>query len=133
MRKLLVGFVLLFAGIINVSGQQFFNLTSDDVKIDRILPCFQYSYPLGVDYSDSIYSISIEYPEYMDMSEQDILKYKSITSDTLPSSPIISQNVSLDKDKGFLDISFIPIVYRNGKYQKIVRSEEHTSELQSPD
>jgi hypothetical protein len=61
MRKLLVGFVLLFAGIINVSGQQFFNLTSDDVKIDRILPCFQYSYPLGVDYSDSIYSISIEY------------------------------------------------------------------------
>ena len=59
-------------------------------------------------------------PEYMDMSEQDILKYKSITSDTLPSSPIISQNVSLDKDKGFLDISFIPIVYRNGKYQKIV-------------
>ncbi len=120
MRKLLVGFVLLFAGIINVSGQQFFNLTSDDVKIDRILPCFQYSYPLGVDYSDSIYSISIEYPEYMDMSEQDILKYKSITSDTLPSSPIISQNVSLDKDKGFLDISFIPIVYRNGKYQKIV-------------
>ncbi len=120
MRRLLVGVIFLLSCIANVNAQQFFNLTSDDVKIDRILPCFQYSYPLGTNYSDSTYSVSVEYPEYIDMSAQDILKYKSITNDTPPQSPNVNQGLSLDRDNGFLEISFVPIVCRGGKYQKIV-------------
>ena len=42
---------LLFMAL-PVSAQKFFNLTSDEVKVDSVLPQFVYSYPLKGDYQD---------------------------------------------------------------------------------
>ena len=58
---------LLFMAL-PVSAQKFFNLTSDEVKVDSVLPQFVYSYPLKGDYQDSIYTVELKYPEYIDMS-----------------------------------------------------------------
>ena len=48
-----IGLCLLFMAL-PVSAQKFFNLTSDEVKVDSVLPQFIYSYPLQGDYQDSI-------------------------------------------------------------------------------
>ena len=101
-------------------AQKFFNLTADDVRIDSVLPQFSYAMDLGDDYADSIYSVSIEYPEFIDMSAADVSKYKSITSAELPALPAIEKRVVVERKHGKLEVIFIPLVYRDGKYQILV-------------
>src|SRR5574344_2742184 len=54
------------------------------------------------------------------MTEDEIIRYKSITSDSLPELPNISQAISISRKQGQLDVSFVPLVFRDGKYQKLV-------------
>ena len=100
--------------------QEFFNLTADEVKIDSVLPCFHYSLPLGSNYAASDYEVSIDYPEFLDMSKSDIARYGSITSDALPEMPVVSQYIGVSRKSGTLYVSFVPLVFRDGKYQKLV-------------
>ena len=99
---------------------EFFNLTASDVRIDSVLPCFSYSQPLGKNYSDSIYNICIEYPEFVEMSKDDILRYQSISNDILPEMPVVNSYIGVSRREGTLYASFVPLVFRDGKYQKLV-------------
>ena len=118
-------------------SQVFFNLTADEVKIDTLLPVFNYAYPLGAHYADSNYTVAIEYPEFVPMSAEEIERYKNITKyeirntngPTLPELPLITQSVSMDRKKGTLHIGFIPLVYRDGQYQKLVSFKLTTQPL----
>lgn len=111
---------LLICYTLSFAQQKFFNLTAQEVRIDSVLPEFTHSFPLGSAYADSTYSVRLDYAEYIDMSARDIEHYQNITSTTPLSSPIINSSIVVDRKKGRLEISFIPIVYRNGKYQKLV-------------
>ena len=101
-------------------AQRFFNLTTDEVRIDSLLPVFNYAYPLGSHYADSTYEVSIDYPEFVPMSAEEIERYKTISNNDMPDMPEIHQSVSVDRKQGTLHIGFIPLVYRNGQYQKLV-------------
>lgn len=105
---------------LNVSAQAFFNLTAEQVKIDSLLPNFTYSRDLGYNYADSTYSVTIEYPEFVIMTDADVQRYKKITTATLPRLPKIDKYVCVSRKEGTLDISFVPLVFRDGKYQKLV-------------
>ena len=59
-------------------AQRFFNLTADEVRIDTLLPVFNYAYPLDSHYADSTYEVSIEYPEFVPMSAEEIERYAKI-------------------------------------------------------
>ena len=117
--KCILTFVLLFLCQLTYA-QKFFNLTADDVKIDSILPCFAYSMPLGDNYQDSVYTVKIKYPEFLDMSANDIKKYKAISVAPLSGLPSVSQNLVVNRKKGSLDVTFCPIVFRDNKYQYLV-------------
>ncbi len=101
-------------------AQGFFNLTAEEVKIDTLLPRFAHSLPLPADYADSVYAVAIEYPEFMEMTEADIRRYKAITTDTLPPMPVIEQAIGIERKVATLDVTFVPLVYRDGKYCKLV-------------
>lgn len=103
-----------------VMAQPFFNLTAEEVKIDSVLPCFHYSQPLGKHYADSIYEVSIDYPEFIDMVEDDIARYHSISDAPLPAMPEVNQYIGVAQKCGTLYVSFVPLVFRDGKYQKLV-------------
>ena len=115
---------LLFAALVWCSGhaaaQCFFDLTAEQVKIDTLLPRFAYSHKIGCNYRDSIYDVTIEYPEFVDMTEADVRRYKAITSDSLPAMPVVTSKIGVERKQGSLDVSFIPLVFRDGKYQKLV-------------
>lgn len=115
---------LLFAALVWCSGhaaaQGFFDLTAEQVKIDTLLPRFAYSHKIGCNYRDSIYDVTIEYPEFVDMTEADVRRYKAITSDSLPAMPVVTSKIGVERKQGSLDVSFIPLVFRDGKYQKLV-------------
>ena len=103
-----------------MEAQRFFDLTAEEVRIDSLLPVVTYEQKLGPNYADSTYTVTIEYPEFRDMSPTDISRYKALTSDPLPEMPAIHQYVGVARKQGTLYVSFVPLVYREGKYQKLV-------------
>ena len=105
---------------LSISAQEFFNLTADEVKIDSVLPSFVYERELGTAYADSVYTVSIVYPEFIDMSQADIARYKKITDYALPELPEVHQYIGVSRRRGTLYVSFLPLVFRDGKYQKLV-------------
>ena len=95
-------------------------MTAQEVKIDSLLPVFTYARPLGQHYSDSIYTVSIEYPEFMAMSADDVRRYEQISGAPLPALPDVVQQISISRKQATLEVSLIPLVWREGKYQKLV-------------
>ena len=118
-RTYIIGIGLLLV-CLTTSAQKFFNLTAEQVRIDSLLPVFTYRQALGYHYADSVYDVSIAYPEYIPMSEADILRYQSVTDAPLTADPDIAQGIAVDRRQGELVASFVPLVYRDGHYQKLV-------------
>ena len=118
-RTLILSCVLL-CGCQTAGAQEFFNLTADEVRIDTLLPVFTWQKQLGAQYADSIYSVTIEYPEFIEMSKEDIRRYREISGVPLPELPVVTQNVGVARKQGVLDVSLVPLVFREGKYQKLV-------------
>lgn len=119
MRKIILSLGLLCC-CLPIAAQRFFNLTAPQVKIDSVLPVVTYAIPLFEHYADSTYTLSIEYPEFIPMSDTDIINYQRITKEPLPRLPKINQQISVSRKKGVLEVSLVPLVYRNKKYQKLV-------------
>ena len=118
-RRLIAGLTLLLL-CLQGKAQEFINLTAQEVRIDSVLPAYTYQKPLGSHYADSTYTVSIEYPEFTDMTEADILRYQRLGGDEPGALPEVTQHVCVARKQGVLDISFCPIVKRDGKYQKLV-------------
>ncbi len=120
--KKLYTIILLLTCIITVQAQKrFYNLTAEELRIDSELPNVAYSIPLPDNYQDSTYTLSIRYPEYIDMPESDVRKYKAICeSPNTGKNPEITQGISVDRKKATFVAYLTPIVYREGKYQYLV-------------
>ena len=112
--------ILFLASVVRVDAQRYYNLTADEVRIDSVLPQFGCSIPLGEHFADSVYTVSIRYPEFFEMTPSDIRRYQAITSDPLPEMPQPETTVVVERKKGSLEVRFVPLVYRDGKYQMLV-------------
>lgn len=100
--------------------QVFFNLTAEEVRIDSVLPYFSYRQMLGANYNDSVYAVEIDYPEFIDMMPGDIENYQLISDEVPGMLPEMDTHVAVERKKGVLETGFTPIVYRDGKYKKLV-------------
>ena len=103
-----------------VQAQRFFNLTSAEVKVDSVLPHFVYSKPLQGDWRDSIYTVSLKYAEYIDMSATDIVNYNRLSGAVLPHQVALHQQVVECRKQGSLRVDFCPLVFRDNRYQMMV-------------
>ena len=119
MRRAILS-LLLLCSCLTIGAQRFYNLTAPQVRVDSVLPVVSYAIPLYDNYADSTYTVSIEYPEFIPMSDADIQHYQQITQEELPKLPKISQQIAVSRKKASLEVSFVPLVYRNKKYQKLV-------------
>jgi len=111
---------LLLLLALPMQAQKFYNLTAEEVRVDSVLPRFVYSRPLPDNYQDSIYTATVKYAEYVDMTVADIANYNRISGAALPSQVAVDTNVSLCRKKGTLVVSFCPLVFRKNKYQILV-------------
>ena len=111
---------LLLMLVLPMQAQQFFNLTADEVRVDSVLPRFVYSKPLTNHYQDSIYTATIKYAEYVDMTVADIANYNRLSGAALPSQVPVETQVSLCRNEATLLVNFCPLVFRNNKYQILV-------------
>ena len=119
-RGFLLFYLLTFLPFNLNAQQRFFNLTADDVRIDSVLPVFTCSLPLHDNFADSTYTVDIAYPEFIDMSDNDISKCRKLCQQPLSELPRVFSNVVVERKKGALEVIFVPLVFRDGKYQKLV-------------
>jgi len=120
MRRFITGVILTMLAFAANAQQVFFNLTAEEVRIDSVLPYFSYRQMLGANYNDSVYAVEIDYPEFIDMMPGDIEKYQLISDEVPGMLPEIDTHVAVERKKGVLETGFTPIVYRDGKYKKLV-------------
>lgn len=103
------------------SRAQYFNLTAEEVRIDGCLPIFNHSFDLGTDYdSSAAYEVELVYPQFIDMSKADIARLQKIAHDSLPELPVVNCHLSVERKVGKMDVWLLPLVYRDGRYQKMV-------------
>lgn len=115
--------MLLFTLVgLSASAQQqrFFNLTVDDIEIDSLLPEFTYAVPIGEGYADSTYEVEIRYPEFFDFNAHDEAQYALVSGEPLPTMPTVYTQMAVERKRGILELSFCPLVERNGKKQFLV-------------
>jgi hypothetical protein len=114
-------------------AQEYVDLTAEQVRIGQQLPVFTWQKQLGPHFDDSVYVVSIAYPEFIDMSADDIRRYQQISDGKpLPEMPVVNQSVGVSRKRGVLDVSFVPLVFRNGKYQKLVSFKLEVDQTASP-
>ena len=101
-------------------AQRFFNLTSSEVGVDSVLPRFVYSIPLTGAYRDSVYTVSLKYGEYIDMTASDIANYNRLSGAVPPEQVFPQQRVTECRKQGVLQIDFSPVVFRNNRHQLLV-------------
>lgn len=119
-RKIGLLSVLLLCCHLGVKAQEFIDLTADEVRIDSLLPVYTWQKSLGRNYADSTYTVSIEYPEFEEMTKAEIARYQQISGAPLGELPEITQSIGVSRKQGVLDVAFVPLVFRDGKYQKLV-------------
>ena len=115
-KRLVTCIVLLFLCQLT-EAQEFINLTAQQVRIDSLLPIYTYQKQLTGNYADSVYSVSIEYPEFEAMNKAEVRRYMAVSGEPLPTLPVVSQTVAVARKQGLLEVSFVPLVFRDGKYQ----------------
>ncbi len=87
---------------------------------DTVTPVFTHSIDLGYDHAGHTYSVAIEYPELKPLTTEEIARFRLPAEAGLPEWPKMDVYKGISAKRGQLDISFTPIIWRDGKYQKIV-------------
>ena len=116
--------VLAVLSVITADAQykKFYNLSSDEVRVDSILPEFAENIALNGLYKDSLYKAEILYPEFVDMTAAEVEMLKQNHAQILPLAelPTIHENYVSSRGNSSVVFSFRPFVFRDGKYKKLV-------------
>ena len=120
MKKTIIVMAWLCCLALTAVAQQFVNLTAEQVRIDSVLPVVTHRWLLPSCDADTVYTPVIEYPEFIDMAQGDVERYHRITADTLPPLPLIDSWVSIDRKQAIMEATLVPLVFREGKYRKLV-------------
>lgn len=99
---------------------RFFNLSADEVKVDSFIPHVGWTVDLPANYMDSVYTVSLLYPEYIDMAPSDVEKYHVLTSDPLPAVPSVEWSIGFEKKSPKLVMDVCPLACQDGKYKFLV-------------
>ena len=120
----LLTFLLSYLSFPICAAQGFINLTADQVRVDSLLPVYTYSHFVGSHYADSVYTATIEYPEFIPVNAAEAARCQQL-DDQLPELPDIVSQVSVSRRQGTVHFSLVPLVFRDGSYQKLVSFKLH--------
>lgn len=112
--------IVLLIQVVCAEAQRFYNLTAQEVRIDSILPHFGRTIALSGNHADSIYTAELLYPEFIDIPAAQIERLKQLCETLPPAMPQVAWRKVYDRKRASLDVSFCPVVYRDGRYQFLV-------------
>ncbi|MEG1838202.1 MAG: type IX secretion system sortase PorU, partial [Bacteroidaceae bacterium] len=94
------------------------NFTQSTFNSDSKLPHYIKNIDLGTNFFPFTYEVKVEYPEYEYLTARESSALAKLEV-ALPSSPKVSSQIGVSSKRGLLEVDFIPLVYREGKYQRI--------------
>ena len=115
-RNIIILFLLL---PLQASAQDFTQMNWDEMRIDSVLPTYAEMVPLESDPQGYAYSVHVLYPEWAPLTkaEQAVAeRERERLADTLQ----IDAYVAYSRGQAMLDFSFVPVVFRNGRYEKLM-------------
>lgn len=123
MRKAFVSVILfLLCRLISLSAQEnsIVNIDWNTFLADTVVPRFSFQVEPQSDYESFSYSCEIEYPELVPLTKEQINRlHVSEYTPSITDWPVIDSYLGVSAKKASLDVSFIPIVLREGKYYGI--------------
>ena len=138
MKRLITILTLALAaqGIMAQQELAFTSLDWNEMRIDSVLPVYTEVVPLETDYRTHTYSVSLLYPEYAPLSGKEA-EVAECFSDQLSETIDVETFVGVERGKGLLDISFIPIRRQGTRYEKLVSAQivinaERSGRLNAP-
>lgn len=118
--------------LLPVSAQEFITLNWQELSSAQTLPVVTRELPLGKDFRSFTYQVEIEFPEYQKLNRSEVaaleMRLDSLRQlpnenvafrEGLPASPQINSFIKVSAHRGFLSISFVPVVFREGSYQRL--------------
>lgn len=110
---------ILFLCVLGAVAQEFTYIDWQILRADTVPAWYEETIPLEDDYSHVNYAVRLEYPEYAPLTAEEG-KCIAMWAKSLPEHPEVQTNVAVSRKKGFLDVSFIPFVKRDGRYFKLI-------------
>ena len=112
--------LLLWFGLLPFQAQtpEFLDVDWEEIQIDSVLPVFSHSIPLEDDCHQYDYRIRVEYPEFEPLPQIDVQRLEAMEA-KLPDWPVVESYIGTATKQATLYASLIPIVCRDGVYQRI--------------
>ncbi len=89
------------------------------LRIDSVLPTYTEVVPLETDYRLYDYRVRVAYPEWAPLTKAEAAvahRFRGLVADTLQ----IETFVGISRGRGLLDISFVPVIFREGRFMKLL-------------
>ena len=118
-RYVLIYLFLTLCSLTGWAQQAFTQLDWNVLRIDSVLPHYTEVVPLETDYHLFNYYARVRYPEWGELTAAEtecVEQHADEVADTL----CITTFVGASRGQGLIDIDFIPIVRRDGKYWKLL-------------
>lgn len=116
-RNSFVTALLLFPAIL---WGQFTDLLWGTAPGDTILPVCTHVQQLPADYEGYRYTAHIEYPEFCPMTAAEVARYRLAgREEQFCAWPVIDASVTIAAKEPQLDVSFVPVVFVDGKFLRI--------------
>ena len=103
---------------LTAEAQDFLSVNWNELRIDSVLPTFIHRYALNEDYNSYEYNVTIEYPEFEKVSDEERI-FLEKQEMKLPAWPNVESYISVNAKQGELNVQFVPLVWRDGCYQRI--------------
>lgn len=113
-------FITLFLFASLAASAQFTNVDWAQAERDSLLPVCATVISLPADYDSYNYEVAVEYPEYREMTAEEVALYRlSDYEGLLQEHPRVETSVSVAAKQPMLDVGFLPVVFVDGKYIRI--------------
>lgn len=117
--RLKLAILMFLCAAMTVVAQEFTYVDWNVLKADSFPAYYNEVIPLEEDYNDYRYEVTLDYPEYKQLTAKET-KDVANWAESLSSEPLVTTNVTVSRKKGFLDVSFIPIVKRGNTCYKLM-------------
>ncbi|MCR5180810.1 MAG: type IX secretion system sortase PorU [Bacteroidaceae bacterium] len=136
MKRLFLIPLFLFLVGLTRAQQPFTQLDWNVLRLDSVLPHYTEVVPLETDYHLYKYHARVRFPEWAPLTDEEAevaRRFDDEIADTLR----INTFVGISRGQGLIDLDFVPVVRREGSYQKLLSGKieivpEWLQEAQGP-
>ena len=110
--------IVLFVVLPLSAQDSFVTLDWQELPPVRTLPMITEDVPLPDDFRFYSYDVKLEFPEFAAIDQETVDEFTKKKVE-LPETPCLTTHIGIADNKGYLSVSFIPVVFRDGVYQRI--------------